>query len=128
MQKMVFYHENQTACSCVLALTVQSLSQIGRFPQAGPRFCGQERLLDALRAFPMRTGRAATIPFPKLQGSYGYKSRMLIKVMRGISRRVSGGTTANCSFFKCPPPPTPPPTDDYKAIWAPLLANSLEYT
>ena len=74
LQKMVFYQLNQIVCSCVLALTVQSLLQIRRFPQAGLKFCEQKGLLDALRAFLVWTWRAATSVFPVLQVSCGAKA------------------------------------------------------
>lgn len=36
-------------------------------------------------------------------GKLWWRSRILVKVMRGVGGRVSRGSAANCSFFKCPP-------------------------
>lgn len=105
--KVVFYHENQIVCFCVPVLTAQSLLWIGRFPGAGWDFVGRKHRWMLWGASRCGLGGLPPFPIPGCRLAQG-KSGMSIKVMRGVGRRVSGGTTANCSFFKCPLSRLPP--------------------
>lgn len=104
--KMVFYHENQIVCSCVLALTVQNLLWEGRFPRAGLRFCGQETRLHAQRAFQVWTESATTIVSCCRLATV--QKQNVGKGNEGCRQESLQGTTANCSFFKRPLSPLPP--------------------
>lgn len=109
MCAVIFYHENPIACSCVLALTGQSFLGTGRFQ--------------------VWTPRAATSLFSRLQVIATVHKQSVDKGNEGRQQESLRRDRSKLFFslnVLCPPPPTP--TGDSKAIWAPLPANSSEYT
>lgn len=135
--KMLFYHENPLACRCALALAGAKPFRNGEIPlptlfsprlPAGPLGWG-------FGGPGTRSGCSQGLPGgdPGRRCQSGSQAagrlRWCIEVMRGVGRRVPGGTAAKCSFFKRPLcTPTPTPTGDYKAIRALRPADTPEYT